>query len=179
MLSICRLVPVDHGRGELQQMERYREIDFPIAGPSQATDQQKEILDRALKDVSLEDHDSSSGAQIVLVSPSGRIVAVENVEQHGRPDGFTWSGFLPAVRQRFLEPPPLEEFADLSTFICEEQSPWDSRVSRHCFEVIDSLGRSWSVYQVRAEQMHQFKLQDMGGVQTCRREDLADRLSRE
>ena len=48
MLSISRLVPLGHGHSDLQEMERYRAIDFPVAGPSQATDQQKDILAAAL-----------------------------------------------------------------------------------------------------------------------------------
>lgn len=178
MLSICRLVPVDHGHGDLQQLQRYRDIDFPIAGPLQATDQQKETLDRALRAVSREDHDSSSGGQIVLVSSSGRIVAVENAEQHDRGNGFSWGGCLPAVRPCLLEPSPLEAISELPIFMCEEQSPWSGRVLPHCFEVIDSLGRSWSVYQVKAELMRQFKLQHFAGVQICQREELSDRLGR-
>lgn len=184
VLSICRLVPVDHGHCDFQQLERYRDIDFPVAGPSRATEQQKETLERALRGISLEDHNSSSGAQIVLVSSRGRIVAIENAEQHDSANGFTWIGCLPAPRSCLRDPPTLQDspsldaVPELPVFMCEEQSPWGGRVLPHCFEVVDSLGRSWSVYQLRAELLRQFTLQDMGGVQICRREELSDRLGR-
>ena len=176
MLSICRLVPVEHGHGDLQQMERFQEIDFPSAGPSQATDRQKDILDQALKAISREDHDSSSGGQIVLVSPGGRIVAVENVEQPAEPNGFTWCACLLAVRQGPLETQQTEGDAELPTFMCEEQESSGNQIAPHCFEITDSLGRSWVVYQVRAGIVDWSEFQEMGGIQICQREDLAVRL---
>ena len=168
MLSILRLVPFGHGHGDLQQMERYREIDFPVAGPSQATDLQKDIFAEALSAISLEDDGSSSSAQLVLISPGGRIVAFQNVEQPGTPNSFTWGDRLHIV--------PPAGLPDSPTFMCEQQSWSGSTMSRDCFEITDSLGRSWSVVQVKAGLANWSEFPETGGIQTCQREDLADRL---
>jgi hypothetical protein len=170
MLSICRLVPLGHGHGDLQQMERYREIDFPIEGPSQATDWQKDILAEALKTLFLEDHDSSSGAQIVLISPCGRILAFENVERRGEPNSFTWGDVLLVV--------PPEGLPELPTFMCEQQTSCGSQMNSDCFEITDSLGRSWIAYQVRAGLENWSEFPETDGIQICQREDLANRLGR-
>jgi hypothetical protein len=167
MLSICRLVPL---YGDLQQMERYREIDFPIAGPSQATDWQKEILAEALKAISLEDHDSSSGAQIVLISPSGKILAFENVKQRGKPGSFTWGDVLLVV--------PPEGLPELPTFMCEQEESWGSHLDPNCFEITDSLGRLWIAYQIKAGLANWSEFPETDGIQVCQREDLANQLGR-
>ena len=151
-------------------MERYRAIDFPVAGPSQATEQQKVVLAEALKAVSLEDHQSSSGAQIVLVSPDGRILAFQNVKQRGQPDSFTWGDLRLVVLP--------EAFAELSTFMCEQRTSSGGHVNPHCFEITDALGRSWIAYEIRAGLANWSKFPETEGIQICRREDLANQLGR-
>jgi hypothetical protein len=168
MLRISRLVPLGQGHSDLQDMERYREIDFPVAGPSQATDQQKAILAEALQAVSLEDHDSSSGGQMVLISPSGRILAFENARQLGTPSSFTWGDRRLVV----LPAGP----AELPTFMCEQRVSCDGHMNPNCFEITDSLGRSWIAYEVNPGLADWSKFPETDGIQICPREDLANRL---
>ena len=178
MLSICRLVPLDHGRSHFQQVERFREIDFPSGGPAEATQRQRDILDDALRALAREDDESASGAQLVLVSACGRIVAVEIVESRGESNRFMWVDSLPTDRQWLREPQSSAAVMEMSTFMCEQQLFGSSRVSPNCFEIIDSLGRMWQCYEVDAGSLDWGEFPELGGLLHCRREDLADQLSR-
>jgi hypothetical protein len=173
MLSICRMVSTDDGRNELRPLEQYRDVDFPSTGPLQATDQQKAVLDDALKAIFLQDHGLSNGAQIVLVSSRGRIVAIENFKGRGTANRLTWID-LPLVVS--LQSPAGSQ--ELPTFMCEEQVTHSDDMNPHCFEVTDSRGRSWTVYQVREGLVDCCETPAMNGIQVCEREDLADRLGR-
>lgn len=167
MLSICRFVPVENGHGELQELERFREVDVPNTGPSEATERQKDALDQALKAVGLEDHDSSSGGQLVLVSSTGRIVAVEIVEKHGRPRHFMWI------------PQSSEGLPEVPFFMCEERASFDNQMSPSCFELTDSQGRSWHCYQVAEGLLDSTEFPEKGGLRHCQRGDLPAQLSQE
>jgi hypothetical protein len=164
MLSICRLVTLGHGQVDLQQMERYREINFPSEGPAQATERNTDALEQALEAISLEDHHSLSGCQMVLLSLEGRIVAFENPVQRGKLNTFTWG---------VVAPP--DKSTNVLTFMCEQQE-FGGKMNPHCFEIIDSLGRSWCCYQVTPGLLDWSEFVEMGGIQLCRREELARQL---
>ena len=150
MLSICRFVAAEHGP-ELQPLERFRAVDIPNAGLSEATELQKDALNQALKTVDLEDCHASNGGQLVLVSSTGRIVAVEIIEKHGHPHHFIW---IPQLAEGFPETPFL---------MCEEQASFDNRISPSCFELTDSQGRSWHCYQVTARLLDSTEFPEPGG----------------
>lgn len=176
MLSICRLVPMGHGRGEFQELERFRAIDFPPNGPSHATELQKYILDQALQLVALEDHGSTSDSQIVLLSTTGRIVAVEGLGQRGHHNGMQWVGGSQSHRPGLLEPQTSEPARELPAFMCERQPFSHGPMAPNCFEVIDSQGRAWHCYQVVAGLLDWSVLPQLGRLQRCQSRDLPDQL---
>ena len=113
MLSISRLVPLGHGHSDLQEMERYRAIDFPVAGPSQATDQQKDILAAAPRAVV-----ARRSRVIQRRSDCAGLTGRQNscfseCQTTRRADRFTWGDLRLVVLPAGL--------AELPTFMCEQR----------------------------------------------------------
>jgi nucleotide-binding universal stress UspA family protein len=89
MLSMYRFMNRDKLIGEMELVVRFRDLDFPDAGPAQATEAQREALTAAVCEAAAQE---ARYGQIVLArhSGSGAIVAVENLAKRGHADALTW-----------------------------------------------------------------------------------------
>lgn len=89
MLSMYRFMCRGHGKGELEPIIRFQQIEFPVSGASAANLEAKRELAAAAQDAAQQE---ARYGQVVLVdhSGSGQIVAVENLEKRGQPDCLVW-----------------------------------------------------------------------------------------
>ena len=89
MLSMYRYMNRENGKGELEPIVRYQQIDFPAEGPKAATPQQHEALAAAVADAA---NQEARYGQVVLAtwSAAGGIVAVENLAKRGQADCLSW-----------------------------------------------------------------------------------------
>ena len=90
MLSMYRYMNRQNGKGELEPIIRYQQIDFPAEGPERATPQQREALAAAVADAAKQE---ARYGQVILAtwSAAGAIVAIENLAKRGQADCLSWS----------------------------------------------------------------------------------------
>lgn len=167
MLSMYRLVPRGHRRVDLKPLERYRDIDFPVLGPSVASDAQKAHLDALLEEIRREGHFASNAARLVMLSPAGDVIAKEKATRLDCSNSFIWCNQSYAA--------PCEDAPASTTFMCEQANA-SSQIGPDCFEVFDSLGRRWAVYQLRTGLVSSSECALIDGILICEREELRNRL---
>ena len=89
MLSLYRFMIRQNGKGELDPILRYQQVDFPAEGPAKATAAQRETLAKAIADAA--EQEARYGQIVVATwSAAGGVVAMENIAKRGRADCLTW-----------------------------------------------------------------------------------------
>lgn len=89
MLTMYRFMNRQNARGELEPIVRFRELDFPETGPTEATEQQRQALNEALAEAA--GQEARYGQIVLATCASARgIVAVEDVAKRGQADALMW-----------------------------------------------------------------------------------------